>query len=85
MHSLKKKVKNKIRVEGSIMEAYIIKEISNFNWYYFNPSVQTKLIQVDQNDGGGGERSKVEISIFAYLAHEFGHEVHRILTDIEIR
>ena len=30
MHSLKKKVKNKARVEGSIMEAYIIEKILNF-------------------------------------------------------
>ena len=36
MHSLKKKVKNNARVEGSIMEAYIIEEISNFNRHYFN-------------------------------------------------
>ena len=39
MHSLKKKVKNKARVEGSIIETYIIEEISNFSPHYFNPSV----------------------------------------------
>ena len=31
MHSLKKKVKNKIQVESFIVEAYIIEEISNFS------------------------------------------------------
>ena len=31
MHSLKKKVKNKARVEGFIMEAYIIEKNSNFS------------------------------------------------------
>ena len=75
MHSLKKKVKNKIWVEGSIMEAYIIEEISNFSWLYLNPSVQTKLTQVSQNIDGDAERSEWEISIFAYLAQEFGHKV----------
>ena len=83
MHSLKKKVKNKVRIKGSIMEAYIIEEIFNFSRHYFNPSVQAKLTQVDQNDDGGGEGSEWEISIFTYSTHEFGHKVHRVLTDIE--
>ena len=39
MHSLKKKVKNKARVEGSIVETYIIEEIFNFSWHYCNLSV----------------------------------------------
>ena len=64
MHNLKKKVKNKIKIEDSIIEAYIIEEISNFSWHYFNPSVQTKLTQVGRNDDDG-EGSEVEISIFS--------------------
>ena len=46
-------MKNKVRIEDSIVEAYIIEEILNFSQYYFNPSVQTKLTQVDQNDSSG--------------------------------
>ena len=61
MHNLKKKVKNKVRVEGSIMEAYIIEEILNFNRYYFNLSVQIKLTQVSRNDDGGAKGSKQKI------------------------
>ena len=53
MHSLKKKVKNKNQVEGSIMEAYIIEVILNFSQRYFNLSVHTKLTHADQNDNGG--------------------------------
>ena len=83
IYSLKKKVKNKIKVKGSIVEAYIIKKIFNFSQHYFNPSVQTKLTQVGRHDDGG-EKSEVEISIFTYPAHEFGHEVHWVLTDIEL-
>ena len=77
-------MKNKARVEGSIMEAYIMEEISNLIQHYFNPDVHTKLTQVDRNDDGG-EGSKAEISIFSYPAHKFGHEVCRILTDRELR
>ena len=84
MHSLKKKVKNKARVEGSIVEAYIIEKIFNFSWHYFNTNVQIKLTQVDQNDDGG-EGSEVEISIFTYPPREFGYEICWILTDTEIR
>ena len=53
MHILKKKIKNKVQIEGSIVEAYIIKEILNFSRHYFNPNVQTKLTQVDWNDNDG--------------------------------
>ena len=84
MHSLKKKIKNKARVEGPIMEAYIIEKISNFNWHYFNPSVQTKLTQVDRHDDSG-EGSKAEISIFAYPACKFGQEVRQVLIDTKLQ
>ena len=66
------------------MGAYIIEKILNFSRCYFNPSVQTKLTQVDRNDDGGGEGSEVEILIFVYSACKFGHEVRRILTNTEI-
>ena len=83
MHSLKKKVKNKVRVKGSIVEAYIIEEISNFSHHYFNPNVHIKLTQIICNDDGGGGASEPSISIFAYPAREFGHEWHLSLTDAE--
>ena len=83
MHSLKKKVKNKARVEGSIVEAYIIEEILNFSHHYFNPNVHTKLTQIGCNDDGGGGGSELAISIFAYPAHQFGHERCLSLIDAE--
>ena len=46
--------------------------------------MQTKLIQMGQNDDGGAEGSKREISIFAYPAREFGHEVRRVFSDTEL-
>ncbi|KAJ9135261.1 hypothetical protein P3X46_032467 [Hevea brasiliensis] len=52
LHDLKKKVKNKARVEGSICEAYLIQETSTFTSYYFQPHVQTRLNKVSRNDDG---------------------------------
>ena len=72
-----------VRVEGSIVEAYIIEEISNFSRHYFNPSVQIKLTQVGRNNNGGAEGSEWEISIFAYPTQKFGHDVRRIFFDTE--
>ena len=82
-HSLKKKVKNKVRINGSIMEAYIIEEISNYCHHYFNLNVHTKLTQIGHNDDGGGGGYEPEVSIFAYPAREFGHERHLSLIDVE--
>ena len=84
MHSLKKKVKNKAQVEGSIMEAYTIEKNLNFNRYYFNLSVQSKLTQVDRNDDGGAEGLEWKILIFAYPAWEFRHEVCQIFFDTKL-
>ncbi|KAF9680583.1 hypothetical protein SADUNF_Sadunf06G0136900 [Salix dunnii] len=41
-----KKVTNKAQVEGSICEAYLIDEITNFTSYYFGDDVQTIWNQV---------------------------------------
>ncbi|XP_038680928.1 uncharacterized protein LOC119981859 [Tripterygium wilfordii] len=46
LHSLKKKVKNKARVEGSICEAYIVEETSSFASYYFEPHVSSRRTRV---------------------------------------
>jgi hypothetical protein len=43
LFNLKKKVKNKAHVEASICEAYIVKEISKFISYYFEPHLRTRI------------------------------------------
>ena len=83
MHK-EKKIKNKARVEGSIVEAYIIEEILNFCHHYFILNVHTKLTQIGCNDDGGGGGSEPAVLIFAYLAHEFGHEMRLSLTNAEL-
>lgn len=42
MYHLKKKVKNKAKVEGSIVEQYVNEEISTFCSYYFESHIKTK-------------------------------------------
>ncbi|XP_056698165.1 uncharacterized protein [Spinacia oleracea] len=42
LNHLKRKVGNKARVEGSICNAYLMEEISNFCSHYFQPEVDTK-------------------------------------------
>ncbi|KAL0284231.1 UNVERIFIED_CONTAM: hypothetical protein Sangu_2838300 [Sesamum angustifolium] len=39
---LKKKVKNKTHIEASVVEAYIVEEISLLTLQYFEPDVQSK-------------------------------------------
>ncbi|CAA7027376.1 unnamed protein product [Microthlaspi erraticum] len=61
MGHLKKKVKNKAKVEGSIVEQYINEEISTFCSYYFEPHIKTKTRREDRHyDGGNPEDTLVE-------------------------
>ena len=46
-------VKNKVKVEESICQAYISKKTSNFCSHYFEPHVQSRRTRVGQNDDGG--------------------------------
>lgn len=85
MHSLKKKARNKARVEGSIVEAYIVEEISNFCSEYFKSSVRTKFNQVPRNDDGGGGDPKGRLSICCYPSYPFGNCGNRELKDDELR
>ena len=42
----KKKVKNKVHVEASICEVYIVEEISKFISYCFKPHLRTRINHV---------------------------------------
>lgn len=46
---MKRKVGNKARVEGSICNAYLMEEISNFCSHYFQPEVDTKARDLGRN------------------------------------
>ena len=64
MFNLKKKVKNKVHVEASIYEAYIVEEISTFIPYYFEPHLRTRINHVLWHDDGGEVPSYENLSIF---------------------
>lgn len=84
MLDLKKKVGNKAKVEGSISEAYIIEEISNFCSHYFEPHIQTRRTKVPRNDDGGFVDAEGRLSVFTRPGRAFGKSWTRYLTDEEI-
>jgi hypothetical protein len=65
LFSLKKKVKNKVHVEASICEAYIVEEISTFISYYFEPHLRMRINRVPWHDDGGTVSSNGNLSIFS--------------------
>ncbi|XP_021618084.2 uncharacterized protein LOC110619138 [Manihot esculenta] len=84
LFDLKKKVKNKASVEGSIVEAYLIEEISSFCSHYFEPSISTRLNRVPRNDDGGHVEPMGRLSIFTHAGRPFGQLEHgRMLSNEE--
>ncbi|XP_057739900.1 uncharacterized protein LOC130957009 [Arachis stenosperma] len=81
---LKRKVRNKARVEGSICEAYILEEISNFTSMYFESTVHTRRTQVPRNDDGGSNMDENHLSIFRYPCLSIGRGSKKYLTDEEL-
>ena len=85
MHELKKKVRNKAKVEGFISEAYIVEEIFNFCSFYFEPHIQTRWTKVPRNDDGGYVDIQDRLSIFTFLDRPLGRSWKQYLSDEEIR
>ena len=63
--NVKKKVKNKAHVEASICEAYIVKKISTFISYYFEPNLRTRINRVPRHNDSGEVSSSGNLSIFS--------------------
>lgn len=83
LHGLKKKVKNKARVEGSICEAYLLEETSIFCSHYFESHVQSRSRRVPRNDDGGVSSEFPPISIFNHPGRPQGTSKKRFITDEE--
>lgn len=83
LHSLKKKVKNKARVEGSICQAYLLEETALFCSHYFESYVQTQNRRVPRNDDGGVSVEHPPLSIFNHPGRPQGTCKNRFLTDEE--
>ena len=54
---IKRMIKNRVKVERSICQAYISKETSYFCSYYFESHVQSRRTRVGRNDDGGEAQS----------------------------
>jgi len=65
LFNLKKKVKNKVHIEASTCEAYIVEEISTFISYYFKPHLRLRINHVPQHDDGDKVPSSGNLSIFS--------------------
>ncbi|KAL0416146.1 UNVERIFIED_CONTAM: hypothetical protein Slati_3446500 [Sesamum latifolium] len=64
LRELKKKVNNKIHVEASIVEAYIVEEIGWFTSHYFEPHVTCKRRRPSRNDDLTREHERISHDIF---------------------
>jgi len=70
MHVLvqpQEKSKNKMHVEVSICETYIVEEISTCILYYFKPHLRTKINRVLRHDDCGEVLLSVNLSILSHL------------------
>ncbi|KAG8386777.1 hypothetical protein BUALT_Bualt03G0184200 [Buddleja alternifolia] len=70
-NALTELIKNKARVEGSIVEAYLIEETSTFCSHFFAPEVETRSRTVGRNDNVNQAESSSRLSIFKSIGRPF--------------
>jgi hypothetical protein len=80
LHQARKKVRNKARVKGSIVEGYRVEEVSNFMSLYFADHVRTKHTRVPRHDDGGFKAPDDWLSIFSVPYRTLGRSRSRNLT-----
>ncbi|XP_057999062.1 uncharacterized protein LOC110665227 [Hevea brasiliensis] len=86
LRHLKQNVKNKAKVEGSICNAYLVEEASNFCAHYFEPHVLTRDQQVPRNDDGGDDANiEGNLLIFNYPGRPYGRAKTKVLADDEYK
>ena len=86
LRHLKKNVGNKARVEGSICNAYLVEEASNFCSHYFESHVHTRQRNVPRNDDGGVVVPiEGNLSIFTYPGRSYGTAKPRPIEGEELR
>ena len=86
LNKLKKTVKNCSRVEGSIFEAYLMQEMANFYFVYFEPDVSRIRTRVHWNNFVNLDDNPREpsLSIFTSAGRTTGKCSDRWLTDTEV-
>lgn len=81
MFFLKRKVRNKNRVEGSISAQYIYEEVATFCARYFAPEIESIHNRASRNDPpplqDGG------VSLFRHSCQPFGKGKQRLMTSAE--
>jgi hypothetical protein len=87
LFNLKNRVKNKMHVEASICEAYIIEEISTYILYYSKSHLRTRINRIPRYDIDGEMSSSENLSIFFYLGWWLSKNAitRRYLSNIEFR
>ncbi|KAL0305072.1 UNVERIFIED_CONTAM: hypothetical protein Sangu_3052700 [Sesamum angustifolium] len=77
------KVKDKAHVEASIVEAYLVEEISLFTSHYFEPQVLCKRNMPSRNDDLVMNDTHIQQSIFNYIGRASGASRKRSLSGSE--
>ena len=88
LNQLKKDVKNKSKVEGSIVNAYLLREAAYFCSHYFEANVPARNRHLARNDDGGDDRqddNNESLKIFTYPGRPYGKPKTRMLTDAELK
>ncbi|GLT84287.1 hypothetical protein SLE2022_025270 [Rubroshorea leprosula] len=86
MHKLKQTIGNKNHVEASIVEAYILNEITRFCSRYFGADLETSWSKPPRNFAAVPLYRNTEFSIFACPGHPMGsHSQTRCLTTQEMK
>ena len=85
IRTLKDKVRNPTKVEGSICEAYLVEETSTFASYYYPPDTPSRRTRLPRNDDGGdGFSTNPPLSIFNYPGRPSGKHSCTIMEEKEI-
>ncbi|KAM3232531.1 hypothetical protein P3L10_017890 [Capsicum annuum] len=73
LNKIKKTIKNKVRVEGSICQAYLAQKISYFASYYFESHVLCSNKRVGRNDDVIEKNAtNPTLSVFNYPDRSYG-------------
>ena len=78
---LRKKVRNKARVEGSIVEAYLVEEATNFLSLYFKSQVHSiRNLTPRYDDGASTFQRSCDLELFQHAGRCISSQGHRDLT-----
>jgi len=86
MHDLRLKVHNKARVEGSIVEAETVQEMTDYFSGYFADHIRTRWTRTDRynNRGTQVQNDGCTLDVFQYHGTLHGRGVPRDLSEQEL-